>query len=63
MNSSKKFKVTAALASLCACGMSTQAMGADDNPLALEEVVVTATKRGEASLQEIPMSISVCRET
>jgi len=59
MNSSKKFKVTAALASLCACGMSTQAMSADDNPLALEEVVVTATKRGEASLQEIPMSISV----
>jgi len=59
MNSSKKFKVTAALASLCACGMSTQAMSADNNPLALEEVVVTATKRGEASLQEIPMSISV----
>ena len=58
MNSSKNLKVMAALAGLCAGFISTQAISADDKKLTLEEVIVTATKRGDANQQNIAMSIS-----
>ena len=62
MNGKKKLKLAAAVAGLYAAYVSTQAVTAEDDTLALEEVVVTATKRGDASLQEIAMSISVASE-
>ena len=62
MNGKKKLKLAAAVAGLYAACVSTQAVTAEDDTLALEEVVVTATKRGDASLQEIAMSISVASE-
>jgi outer membrane receptor protein involved in Fe transport len=62
MNGNKKLKLAAAVAGLYAGCVSTQAVSAEDNSLALEEIVVTATKRGDANLQEIAMSISVASE-
>ncbi len=62
MNGNKKLKLAAAVAGLYAGCVSTQAVSAEGNSLALEEIVVTATKRGDANLQEIAMSISVASE-
>tara|TARA_B100001063_G_scaffold77450_1_gene71889 strand:+ start:193 stop:2454 length:2262 start_codon:yes stop_codon:yes gene_type:complete len=59
MNTNKKLKYATALGSLCLGLLSSQTASAADTTLALEEVVVTATKRGDTNLQDIPMSISV----
>ena len=59
MNTNKKLKLAAAVAGVCLGFLSTQPASAADSTLALEEVVVTATKRGDTNAQDIPMSISV----
>ena len=62
MNSNKKLKLAAVIGSLCASGISAQAISADSKAPALEEVIVTASKRGDVNLQDTPMSISVASE-
>ena len=59
MNTNKKLKFATALGSLCLGLLNSQTSSAADTTLALEEVVVTATKRGDTNPQDIPMSISV----
>lgn len=56
MDTSKKLSLAAVIGSLYAGGISAQAA-----PI-LEEVVVTASKRGDVNLQDTPMSISVASE-
>ncbi len=62
MNSNKKLKLAAVIGSLCAGGISAQAISADSDAPKLEEVVVTASKRGDVNLQDTAMSISVASE-
>lgn len=62
MNFNKKFKLAVVIGSMCAGGISAQAVSAESTAPVLEEIVVTATKRGDSNLQEIPMSISVASE-
>lgn len=57
MNLSKKAKLAAVLGGLCAGGFGAQAVSADNS--ALEEVIVTAGKRGEQNLQDVAISMSV----
>jgi outer membrane receptor protein involved in Fe transport len=62
MNLSKKAKLAAVLGSLCAGGFGAQAASADGAGAVLQEILVTATKRGDASTLDIPASISVADE-
>ena len=65
MNSNKKLKLTAVIASVFVSGLTMQAVGAENTEskvAVLEEIVVTASKRGDVSLQDTPMSISVASE-
>jgi len=48
--------------SVCASASVSSPLMAEEAPLKLADVVVTATKTGEESLQEIPSSISVVSE-
>ena len=57
MNLNKKAKLAAVLAGLCAGGFGTQTVSADNS--AIEEIVVTASKRGEQNLQDVAISMSV----
>ncbi|MGK2927797.1 MAG: TonB-dependent receptor [Lysobacterales bacterium] len=50
--------LSAAISAVCAGVPLAQAQDAVDETLALEEVIVTATKRGALSLQDIPISIT-----
>jgi outer membrane receptor protein involved in Fe transport len=50
--------LSAAISAVCAGVPLAQAQDAADETLALEEVIVTATKRGALSLQDIPISIT-----
>jgi outer membrane receptor protein involved in Fe transport len=50
--------LSAAISAVCAGVPLAQAQEATDKTLALEEVIVTATKRGALSLQDIPISIT-----
>jgi iron complex outermembrane receptor protein len=62
MSFKKKSELVAIIASVCAGGVTAQAVSADspsgDRRL-LEEVVVTAQKRGEQNLQDVAISMSV----
>lgn len=62
MNSNMKLKLASVIGSLCACGFSAQTISAASEAPVLEEVVVTASKRGNVSLQDTAMSISVASE-
>jgi outer membrane receptor protein involved in Fe transport len=65
MNLTKKAKLAAVLVGLCAGGFGTQAVSAESDDRAatlLQEILVTATKRGDASTLDIPASISVADE-
>ena len=59
----KRGKLSLAISSACA-GIAPGAMAqdanqdADEGAVSLPEIIVTATKRGEASIQDIPMSIA-----
>ena len=62
MTLSKKAKLAAVIGSLCAGGFGAQAASADEAGTVLQEILVTATKRGDASTLDIPASISVADE-
>ncbi len=62
MNLSKKAKLAAVLGGLCAGGFGAQTASADGAGAVLQEILVTATKRGDASTLDIPASISVADE-
>ena len=65
MNLTKKAKLAAVLGGLCAGGFGAQAVSAesaDRTATLLQEILVTATKRGDASTLDIPASISVADE-
>ncbi|MGB2046084.1 MAG: TonB-dependent receptor, partial [Porticoccaceae bacterium] len=62
MNLSKKAKLAAVLGGLCAGGFGAQTASADGAGVVLQEILVTATKRGDASTLDIPASISVADE-
>jgi len=64
MTLNRRSKLAAVIAGVCAGCIGTQAVSAefDGSNLTLEEVVVTATKRGDTNLQETPVSISVASE-
>ena len=51
------FALTAGITTVFSCSLS-----AEEDPLKLADVVVTATKTGEVSLQEVPASITVINE-
>ena len=51
------FALTAGITTIFSCSLS-----AEEDPLKLADVVVTATKTGEVSLQEVPASITVINE-
>ncbi len=57
MNLNKKTKLAAVLGSLCAAGLNVSLASAD-SPV-IEEVIVSASKRGDVSVMDIPASISV----
>ena len=59
---SKKFNLAFAIAGLCAAGGGAQFVYAQTDALVLEEVVVTASKRGDVSAQETALSISVASD-
>ena len=59
---SKKFNLAFAIAGLCAAGGGAQLVYAQTDALVLEEVVVTASKRGDVSAQETALSISVASD-
>ena len=60
MNLNKKTKLAAVLGSLCAAGLNVSLASAD-SPV-IEEVIVSASKRGDVSVMDIPASISVADE-
>ena len=65
MNLNKKAKLAAVLGGLCAGGFGAQAVSAesaDRTATLLQEILVTATKRGDTSTLDIPASISVADE-
>ena len=62
MNLSNKAKLAAVLGGLCAGGFGAQTASADGAGAVLQEILVTATKRGDASTLDIPASISVADE-
>ncbi|RPH96649.1 MAG: hypothetical protein EHM68_10865, partial [Lysobacterales bacterium] len=57
-HSFSRTSLSAAISAVCAGVPLAQAQEATDETLALEEVIVTATKRGALSLQDIPISIT-----
>ncbi|MDA9372148.1 TonB-dependent receptor, partial [Porticoccaceae bacterium] len=57
MNLTKKAKLAAVLGSLCAAGLNMSLASADSR--AIEEVIVSASKRGDVSVMDISASISV----
>ncbi|HBK12429.1 MAG TPA: TonB-dependent receptor, partial [Gammaproteobacteria bacterium] len=59
MNLSKKARLATLMGGLCA-GLTAQTASADNS--VIEEVIVTAAKRGDASTLDIPASISVASE-
>ena len=59
---SKKLNLAFAIAGLCAAGGGAQLVSAETGALVPEEVVVTASKRGEVSAQETALSISVASD-
>ena len=59
---SKKLNLAFAVAGLCAAGGGAQVVSAQTDALVLEEVVVTASKRGDVSAQETALSISVASD-
>ena len=57
MNLTEKAKLAAVLGSLCAAGLNVSLASADSR--AIEEVIVSASKRGDVSVMDISASISV----
>jgi len=58
LHSMPRKSLSAAISALCAGVPLAHAQDAADESLALEEVIVTATKRGALSLQDVPVSIT-----
>ena len=58
LHSNSKKALSATITAICAGVPLAQAQDADEGSLKLEEVIVTATKRGALSLQDVPMSIT-----
>lgn len=54
--------LSAAISAVCAGVPMAHAQEAADETVALEEVIVTATKRGALSLQDVPVSITALTE-
>ena len=54
----RKHAVGAAVSALAAGAAGAQAQEQETDSLMLEEVLVTATRRGELSLQDVPISIT-----
>ena len=58
LNSVPRKSLSAAISALCAGVPMAQAQDATDETVALEEVIVTGTKRGALNLQDVPLSIT-----
>ncbi len=58
LNSNPRKALSTAISAICAGVPLAQAQDANEGNLALEEVIVTATKRGALSLQDVPVSIT-----
>jgi outer membrane receptor protein involved in Fe transport len=58
LHSNSRKALSATISAICAGVPLAQAQDADEGNLKLEEVIVTATKRGALSLQDVPMSIT-----
>ena len=60
LHSNARKALSATISAICAGVPLSQAhaQDADESALKLEEVIVTATKRGALSLQDVPMSIT-----
>ena len=58
LNSVPRKSLSAAISALCAGVPMAQAQDAGDEAVALEEVIVTGTKRGALNLQDVPLSIT-----
>ncbi len=62
MNLNKKIKLVAVIGCLCAGGISAQEVSEESEENKVNVIIVTATKRGDASTLDIPASISVVGE-
>jgi len=63
MNYTKKSKFLAVVGSLCVSGIGAQtvsAQSAESGGVVLGDIIVTATKRGDSNVQDVPLSISGC---
>ena len=58
LNSVPRKSLSAAISALCAGVPMAHAQDAGDEAVALEEVIVTGTKRGALNLQDVPLSIT-----
>jgi iron complex outermembrane receptor protein len=58
LNSVPRKSLSAAISAVCAGVPMAHAQEAESGAVALEEVIVTATKRGALSLQDVPLSIT-----
>jgi len=58
----KKSKFLAAIGTVCLSSIGAQTVNAqstENGPNVLDEIIVTATKRGDSNLQDVPLSVSV----